>query len=174
MNCRMGFRWMAVAALGLLVGCGYQFAGSGSLPAGVSQVFIPVMQNRSAETGVEQIFTNDLIDEFTRRRKESLAISRASADGILLGTVVSLNVINIARSTVSTATARRLVAQVSLRLEAPDGRLLWSSGAIVDQQTFEVTVGQDRTALDLRKGEAIVAVSRKIAESAFFRLTDDF
>jgi outer membrane lipopolysaccharide assembly protein LptE/RlpB len=169
----MGFRWLGAAALGLLVGCGYHFAGSGSLPADVSQVFIPVMENRSAETGLEQIFTNDLIDQFTRRRPESLAESRQSADGILMGTIVFLSVENIARSTVSTASERRVTANVNLRLTSPEGRILWSSGAIVERQTYSVS-GQDDTAFDPNRNAAIANASRKIAESAFNRLTDDF
>ena len=169
----MGRVWWVAMAVGLLWGCGYHFAGSGSLPAGVLQVFIPVMDNRSAETGVERIFTNDLIDQFTRRRQESLAESRQSADGILTGTIVFLSVENIARSTVSTASERRVTGNVNLRLTSPEGRVLWSSGAIVERQTFSVAAGDD-TALDPNRAEAIAAVSRKIAESAFNRLTDDF
>lgn len=169
----MGLGWLAATALGLLFGCGYHFAGSGSLPAGVSQVFIPVMENRSFETGVEQSFTNDLIDQFTRRRPEFLAESRQSADGILMGTIVFLSVENIARSTVSSASERRITGNVNLRLTSPDGRILWSSGAIVERQTYSVAAGDD-AALDPNKAAAIAAVSNKIAESAFNRLTDDF
>ena len=153
--------------------CGYHFAGSGSFPAGVSRIFITLLENRSAETGAESIFTSDLIFEFTRNRKENLAQERSTADGILSGTIVSLSVENISRSTVSTAVERRVTGILNLRLESPEGRLLWSSGNIVESQAYAVVVG-NKTATDQNKSEAIAAVSIKIAESAFNRLTDDF
>lgn len=156
-----------------MFGCGYHFAGSGEFPAGVSRVFIPILENRSAESGAESIFTNDLIYEFTRKRKESLAQERASADSILTGTIVSLSVENIARSTVSTAVERRVTGILSLRLESPEGRILWASGNLVERQAYSVVDG-NKTATDQNKSDAIAVVSQKLAESAFNRLTDDF
>jgi outer membrane lipopolysaccharide assembly protein LptE/RlpB len=154
-------------------GCGYHFSGSGSLPAGVTQVFITVLENRSAETGVESTFTNDLIYEFTRNRKESIVQARSSADGILTGTIVSLSVKNISRSNVSTATERRVTGTLNLRLESPDGRIIWSSGNIVERQSYTVVDG-NKTATDQNKSDAIAALSSRLAESAFNRMTDDF
>ncbi|MBR9986185.1 MAG: hypothetical protein KFF68_09760 [Desulfosarcina sp.] len=157
----------------LLTACGYHFTGSGDFPAGVSRVFIPILENRSAETGAESLFTNDLIYEFTRNRKESLAQDRSSADGILTGTIVSILVENISRSTVSTAVERRVTGILNLRLESPAGRILWSSGNIVERQAYSVVDG-NKTATDRNKSDAIAVVSEKLAESAFSRLTDDF
>ncbi|MBC2710012.1 MAG: hypothetical protein HGJ94_03075 [Desulfosarcina sp.] len=169
-----GWKRRSVVVLVLmLAGCGYHFAGSGSLPAGVSRVFITILENRSAETGVEKTFTNDLIYEFTRNRKESLAQELSSADGILTGSIVSLTVENIARSTVSTAVERRVTGTVTLRLESPGGRTLWSSGGIVERQAYAVVSG-DKTATDQNKSDAIAALSKKLAESAYNRMTDDF
>ena len=173
----MKLRWGAIGLVGFLAvtltACGYHFAGSGDFPAGVSRVFIPILENRSAETGAESILTNDLIYEFTRSRKESLAQDRSSADGILTGTIVSLSVENIARATVSTAVERRVTGILNLRLESPDGRILWASGNIVERQAYSVVDGS-KTATDQKKSDAIAVVSKKLAESAFNRLTDDF
>jgi hypothetical protein len=58
-------------------------------------------------------------------------------------------------------------------LESPEGRLLWASGNIVERQTYAVVSG-DKLATDQNKADAIGAVSQKLAESAFNRLTDDF
>ncbi len=165
--------WMTATLTALLFGCGYHFTGSGNLPAGVSRVFIAILENRSAETGVESTFTNDLIYEFTRNGKERLAQERSSADGILTGTIVSLFVQNISRSTVSTAVERRVTGTLNLRLESPDGRILWSSGNIVESQAYAVVDGNNM-ATNQNKSDAIAEISRKSAESAFGRLTDDF
>jgi outer membrane lipopolysaccharide assembly protein LptE/RlpB len=170
-----GWTWgsVCVVAVILLAGCGYQFAGRGNLPADVSRIFIILLENRTAETGVESTFTNDLIDEFTTNRKDLLVRQRSSADGILTGTIVSLNVENISRVTVSTAVERIITGTLNLRLESADGRILWSSGNIVERQTYAVVEG-NKTATDLNKSEAIAAVSKKLAELAFDRLTNDF
>ncbi len=168
--------WKRSAALLLMLlptACGYHFAGSGSFPAGVSRIFVTLLENRSAETGVESRFTNDLIFEFTRNRKESLAQERSAADAILSGTIVSLSVENISRATISAAVERRVTGILTLRLESQEGRLLWSSGNIVERQTYAVVDG-NKTATDQNKSEAIAAVSIRTAESAFNRLTDDF
>ena len=164
---------MTVMLTALFFGCGYHFAGSGSFPAGVSRVFVTILENRSADSGAEITFTNDLVFEFTRNRPESLAQERSAADGILTGTIVSLSVENISRATVSTAVERRVTGIVNLGLESPDGRILWSSGNIVERETYDVVEG-NKTATDINRSAAIVAVSKKIAESAFNRLTDDF
>ncbi len=167
--------WVGMAAIAIawLYGCGYHFSGAGAYPAGVSRVFIPILENRSAETGVESTFTSDLIYEFTRNRKESLARDRSTADGILSGAIVSLAVENVSRSSVSTAVERRVTGILNLQLAAPDGRVLWSSGNIVESQNFSVAAG-DKALTDRNKSAAIADVSRKLAESAFNRLTDDF
>ena len=157
----------------LLTACGYHFSGSSSLPAGVSRVFITILENRSSETGAESIFTNDLIYEFTRNGKDRLAADRSSADGILTGTLVSLSVENIARTSVSTAVERRVTGTLKLRLESPDGRILWSSGKIVERQDYAV-VAENKTATDQNKSDAIAVLSVKLAETAFIRMTDNF
>ena len=168
-------RWMilAVVAAMLLGACGYHFAGSGSYPAGVTRIYIMMLENRSSETGAESLFTNDLIYEFTRNREESLVKDRSAADGILSGTIVTIAVANISRSSVSTAVERQVTGILRLRLESPDGRLLWSSGNIVERQAYDVSEG-DEIADEQNKADAITEVSRKIAEAAFNRLTDDF
>jgi len=173
----MKFRWGAIGLVGFLAvtltACGYHFTGSGDFPAGVSRVFIPILENRSAVTGLESIITNDLIYEFTRSRKESLAQDRSSADSILTGAIVTILVENIARSSVSTAVERRVTGILNLQLESPDGRILWASGNIVERQAYSVVDG-NKTATDQNKSDAIAVVSQKLAESAFNRLTDDF
>ena len=153
--------------------CGYHFSGSGSYPAGVKHIFVTLLENKTAETGVESTFTNDLIYEFTRNRKESLVRDRSSADGILSGTIARLSVANITRTSVSTATERRVTGTLTLRLESPEGRLLWNSGNIVESEAYSVVTG-DKVATDRNKSEAITTLSQKLAESAFNRLTEDF
>jgi outer membrane lipopolysaccharide assembly protein LptE/RlpB len=161
------------ALLTLVMNCGYHFAGSGSLPAGVSRVFITIFDNRTAETGLESTITGDLIFEFTRNRKKSVVQDRSAADAVLVGTITSLSVQNISRIDVITAAERQVTGIVNLRLESPAGQILWSSGSIVERQTFAV-INADKVATDQNKSDAIAALSKKLAESAYNRMTDDF
>lgn len=168
-------RWYVIGAAltTILISCGYHFAGGGNFPGGVTRIFIPMLENRTAETGVERVFTNDLIYEFTRSRKESLAKNRSDADGILTGVIAGLGVKNISRSSVSTAKERRVTGTLNLQLESPEGRVFWKSGGIIEEEDYEVD-SESKTATDQNKSEAIAELSRKMAESAFTRLTDDF
>jgi len=166
--------WCSIGILaGMLVGCGYHFAGSGKYPAGVSRVYITMLKNRSGVTGAESTFTNDLIYEFTRNRPKSIAKDRSSADSILTGTIGRLSVQNISRSSISQALERRVTGALTLRLTSPDGRILWSSGAVVERQSYAVVAG-DKPATEQNKSKAIDKLSKKLAESAYNRLTDNF
>ncbi len=164
---------LVLAAVIFLSACGYHFAGSGEFPAGVTRVYIDMLQNRSSETGVESTFTNDLIYEFTRNREAAVAEDRSAADAVLTGSIVSLAVDNISRASVSRALERRVTGILNLRLESPDGRVLWASGNIVDREDYAVVSG-NKTATDQNKSDAIAELSRKLAEAAFNRLTDNF
>ncbi len=163
--------WGILAAV--ISSCGYHFAGGGDFPAGVTRIFIPMLENRTSETGVERLFTNDLIYEFTRSREERLANERSTADGILTGTIVSLTVQNIARSSISSARERRVTGTLTLRLESPEGQKLWQSANIVEREAYTV-VTENKTATDQNKSDAIAELSKKMAESAFTQLTDNF
>ena len=173
MNRRQGAWWAIGVLLTLLTNCGYHFADSGSLPAGVSRVFITILDNRTAETGLESTITSDLIFEFTRNRKESVVQERSAADAVLVGTITSLAVQNISRIDVITAAERQVTGIMNLRLESPTGDIIWSSGSIVERQTFTV-INADKVATDENKSDAIAALSKKLAESAYNRMTDDF
>ena len=173
MKCGSKWAGIGIVMTVFLFSCGYHFAGGGSFPAGVTRIFITMLENRTAETGVESTFTNDLVYEFTRNRKESLAKERSTANGILTGTIVRLSVQNVSRSSVSTAIERRVTGVLTLQLESPEGRVLWKSGSIVERQAYEV-VSESKTATDQNKSDAIAELSKKIAESAFSQMTDNF
>ncbi len=166
---------IAVVAVCLvtLYACSYRFAGNERLPDGVSRVFIEILDNRTAETGAERLFTNDLIGEFTRMNAGMLAPDREAADGILTGTIVRLNVGDLTRSSVSTSVEREVIGRIRLQLMSAGGLILWSSGDMIERQSFAVDA-DDKAATDQNKTEAIAAISTKLAESAFARLTADF
>jgi hypothetical protein len=153
--------------------CAYRFAESGRLPAGVARVYVSIFDNRTAETGVESLFTNDLIDEFTRTHAGVLTGTRESADGIITGTIVRLSVSDLARSSVSATVEREITGWVRLNLASVDGEILWASGDMVERQAYSV-IADDKAATDQNKSVAIAAISAKLAEDALIRMTADF
>lgn len=164
---------MLMCLMCLLTACGYHFAGGGSFPAGVSRIYVTMLENRSSEAGMESAFTGDLMYEFTRNRKSAIADDRESADAVLSGTISRIFTDNISRSSISTALERRVTVVVNLRLVSPDGQVIWASGDIVEDEDY-VVAADNKTATNENKRNAILNVSKKIAEAAYSRMTDDF
>lgn len=164
---------MMIFLMAMLAACGYHFAGGGSFPAGVTRIYITMLENRSSEAGIESTFTGDLMYEFTRNRKSAIADDRESAEAVLSGTISRISTANISRSSISTALERRVIVTLNLRLISPDGQVIWSSGDIVEDEDY-IVVSENKTATDHNKRKALLEVSRKMAEAAFSRMTDDF
>ncbi len=166
----MKIAWVVFISGLLTCSCGYRFAGSGKLPGNADTVFVDILENRSAETGIENIFTADLRYEFIRKQ---MGAQREEADGILSGEIRSLRVETISRRTENISQERRVTTSISLRLTDRNGKIIWRAEDIYISETYNVT-GGDKTALDLNKREAIAKLSKRLAENIYYRLTEDF
>ena len=153
------------------LGCGYRFTGSGNFPAGVKTVFITILKNHTSETGVENVFTNDLIYEFTRNRKGALD-GMDKADAILLGVIESMSIETISRKGISTPLERRVAVAVSLKLKDRKGKVIWSVESISAKEVYNVA--SDKIATEKNRRDAISALSKRVAEKVYNRLTDNF
>jgi hypothetical protein len=149
--------------------CGYRFPGGGNLPAGVTKVFIEIFENRTNETGLENIITRDLIYEFTRNGKEA---ARGKADAILSGVCESIRVEAIARTDVLSVEERRVIITVALQLTDLDGEVIWSEKGMSGNEAYDVSTNKQETELNRRA--AITLISKRLSERIFNRLTDDF
>ena len=155
----------------LAVACGYNLAGGGSLPAGVQTVFVELFENRSNEIGIENTFTNDMVNEILLNRKQALA-TRDQAESILKCTIVSLSSNTISQTSAGRATERRLVVVVDAELVDRQGSVIWSAGKIRSYEPFDVGVSEAETAQN--RSVALQELSERMAESVFNRLTEDF
>jgi len=164
--------YINVLLLLILSACSYRFAAKGDLPSGVRRIFVTILENRTAETGVENIITNDLKQEIIRNRKEILASSSVEADAFLSGVVKSIRIKNISHKGTHTSLERRVRVMVSLKLTDPDGRILWHENDIAESEAYVVT--PDKSETDRNRRAAISALSKRLAESVYYRLTDDF
>ncbi|MGB5158753.1 LPS assembly lipoprotein LptE [Desulfobacterium sp. N47] len=151
-------------------GCGYMFAGSGELPASVKKVSVSVLENKTAENGIESIITNDIIYEFTRHGKN--VAKKDEADAFLSGVIETANDAAISRSSTITSLERRVVIVVSLKLKGKDGNIIWTGSNITDDQAF--TVLSDKLATENEMRKAIEILSKRIAEKVYNKLTDNF
>lgn len=153
----------------LSTACGYRFSGSGDLPTGVSAVFITIFENRTLETGIENVVTEDIIHVFVRNNR---AASRENADAILSGVVRAVKTETISRAGQHTAIERRVTVSVDLRLTDVDGREIWSAKSVSASEAYEVASNKLET--EQNKHEAISVLSRRLSEKIYHRLTSNF
>jgi outer membrane lipopolysaccharide assembly protein LptE/RlpB len=151
--------------------CGYRFAGSGNLPGGVQSVAIEVFENRTPEIGLENIITNDLVYEFTRRGR-SVQKSSKKADATLTGVIESERITTISRQAQQSPLARRVEITVRLMLTDRDGVVKWSTSGVSVFEEYDVS--SNRAATESNKRIAIETLSKKLAERIHNRLTDNF
>ena len=158
---------------GLVTACGYRFSGSGAFPEGVNTIYVEVLDNRTSKIGAERVVTNQLIFEFSRRRKESLVSKSDEADAILKGSINSIITKTISRVDVGVANERQVTMKVDLKLIKRDGgSVIWAANNLSDREAYDVD--DSKTETDLNEGLAIQRLSERISERVFNRLTDNF
>ncbi len=157
--------------LPVLWGCSYRFSGTGSLPSGITLIYISVVENKTTVAGIERYITDDLITEFILRRKDVLS-RQEEAEGILSGSIEYIRDMPIAHSSQSNTTQRRVVLGITLKLVDQKGKTIWAVNGINANQSYNVNT--DKTLTDQNKNTAIKLLSKRLAEKIYNRLTDDF
>ncbi len=151
--------------------CGYRFSGSGNLPSGAETIFIEVFKNRTVETGYENTITNDLIYEFTRNGRD-VQKSRDNADAVLTGVIESEHIRTISRQGQLDPLERRVQITISLKMTDPADTVIWSRSGISDSEAYDV--GANNQITERNKRHALEILSKRLSETAYNRLTDDF
>lgn len=151
--------------------CGYRFSGSGNLPSGVQTIFIQVLKNRTVETGYESTVTNDLIYEFTRNGR-AVEKSRDNTDAFLTGVIESEKIRTISRQGQLDPLERRVQITISLKLTDRGDTVIWSRSSISDSEAYDV--GSNNQITERNKRRALEVLSKRLAETAYNRLTDNF
>jgi hypothetical protein len=152
--------------------CGYRFASDGAFPGDTHLLFVKVLENRTSETGVENIVTGALLSELTLRRTNNLASSIDDADVVLSGVVQLLTIRTISVSVPDVADERRVTVDVDLKLTKKDGDIVWAAKGLSDFEEYRVDTNTERT--DQNRRDAIKVLSQRIAERAVNRFSDDF
>lgn len=162
--------WMGWLVVSLITGCGYRFSGGGTLPRDVKHVFVAMLENRSEETGIESILSNDLIYEFSR--SGTLAKGKHHADAQLTGVIDVVTKGTISRISINTSLERRVSLIISFRLTGKDGEVLWSARRMSENEVY--LVEQDKETTEHNRRLAIQRLSKRLAEKVYQRLTDNF
>lgn len=152
--------------------CGYRFAGSGELPDNIERIFIEVFENSTSKAGIERVVTNQLVFEFTRQRKRSLASDAANADATLKGVIKKIRTRTISRVGTGVAREREVIMTIDLRLINQSGDVIWTAKALSDRQAYDVS--DSKLENDRNESLAIALLSERISERIFSRLTDNF
>jgi outer membrane lipopolysaccharide assembly protein LptE/RlpB len=162
--------WIGWLAVALISGCGYRFSGGGTLPRDVKHVFVAMLENRTEETGIESILSNDLIYEFSR--SGTFAKGERQADARLTGVIDAVTKGTISRISVNTSQERRVSLIISFRLTGKDGEVLWSARRMSENEVYFVE--KDKETTEHNRRLAIRRLSKRLAEKVYQRLTDNF
>lgn len=150
------------------MGCGYGFSGGGSLPKGIKTICVTILKNNTAETGIENVITNDLIYEFTKNNKTISAI-KINADAVLSGVIESMRIETISHKGTHISLERRVKISLSLNLTDSDGSVIWMAKNISENEAYNVE--SDKHATEQNRRIAISVLSKRLAEKVYSRLT---
>ena len=92
------FSVVIILTVVLFGSCGYRFAGQGGFPGDTERLFVKVLENKTQETGVENILTAALLNELTLRKTDELAGGIDEADFVLSGAVNLVTIETISES----------------------------------------------------------------------------
>ena len=151
--------------------CGYRFAEQEGFPGDTHRLFVKVLQNQTQETGVENIVTAALLSELTLRKTDKLVESMDNADVVLSGVVEEVTIGTIAQKK-DTASERRVIVTMSVKLAKQDGEVVWQTKGLSDNEGYLVDDNPEQT--DQNRRNAIRLLSRRIAEKVVNRLSDNF
>ncbi|MFP3998712.1 MAG: LPS assembly lipoprotein LptE [Desulfobacterales bacterium] len=162
---------MLLCCLAFLAACGYRFSGAGELPGNFEKLAVETFKNRTGETGIESIITNDIIYEFTRTAKASIG-GRKEADAVLTGVIKSAQSSTISHISSHTTGERRITVTVDVKLLDASGDVLWTANDISASEEYNAQ--GDKLATEQSKKSAIAKLSSRLAERIYYRMTDNF
>jgi outer membrane lipopolysaccharide assembly protein LptE/RlpB len=168
----LGGAGLALAVLLVLAGCGYQLKGMGlTAPPGVHTIAVTVLENRTAESGIETRFTSDLAYEFTRSKIVQV-VDKDKADAVLSGIVLALREDTVSHTARYESDERRVTVTLDLALKGVDGKLIWSRRGLSDREAFKVS--SDKLATERNRRAAIYVMSKRLAEKVHDAIFQNF
>lgn len=147
-----------------LQACGYQVSGTQPLPSGIDTIAVHVVTNRTRQTGLEVAVTNALVNELVRHRK-GMVVNDAQAQGILSGTILSMETDVTARRSTRQVVQRQVTITLSLSLKNRAGKIIWQDNNLRARRSYRVS--DDRLATEANRLEAVNLAVQRLAEDAY-------
>jgi len=109
-----------------VAGCGYHFAGTGGrAPGDIESIAIDVLDNKTAQIGLETVFTNAILNEFIRWKKLPVK-PRTQADAVLGGSITRINFREVSHQTRERTFQTRVTITLALNLKRIEtDEVLW-------------------------------------------------
>ena len=158
----------------LLVGCGYKPVGrsAASLPENFTKIAVPLMENRTMEAGLEDIFTSELRRQFLSDPRVQV-VPLSQAEVVLSGKIKELDMINLSYDRLGRVSAQRARVRCEFELYHRESeKTLWGSGTIQAEEEFPVT--DDYLANERYIETALKEVAEDITETAHELLLSGF
>ncbi len=151
--------------------CGYKFSGGGLLPGKTKLVAVKMFENKTFESGVENIFANALSIELMEK-SDSEVVKFEDADAYFSGIVKSISIATLTRTAVDAVIERRVSAVIDLQLTDKDGNILWFVKDFQGVEEYRVTT-ENLTDMASRT-TGLTKIAERIAEKVVSGMLDDF
>jgi outer membrane lipopolysaccharide assembly protein LptE/RlpB len=160
---------LALVAVSLLLGgCGYSMRTS--LPPGIKSVFVPVLENKTAEPGIEDFITQALVQAVVQGARVRIARSAQEADSTLEGSIVEYRLVALSFDNSANVTSYRLIIGLALTFkDLKQNKVIWKQDRIEERADFLVSgqVTQSLAREQVAVQRAAVDVARAIVSFAF-------
>jgi len=171
---------LIVVAVGMASSCGYSLAGRGSfLPTNIRVVAVPLLQNSTSFTQIEQKFTDKIRLEFIQRGKYQIVSTTSGADAVLSGAITGFA--NTPVGLTAQQQASRYLFTVTMRVQFTDSRnnqVLWSNDALTFREEYDLrtrgTAQVDGTVLLEQEGPAVDRLATDLARSVVTAILEAF
>lgn len=150
----------------MILGCGYHFLGTGTLPDNITKVYVRMLENQTREIGLENSMTDELIVTFSRGNAV-ISKSENAADAILSGVIKRMQDNTVSR----TQQERRITIWVDLKLTDSNGKTVWAGSGISDSRIYTTVSGSGSAET---RENAIRLLCERVAQMAYQRMTNDF
>jgi outer membrane lipopolysaccharide assembly protein LptE/RlpB len=158
-------RFLVLALLITMTGCGYHTVGSAShLPANVRTLAVPTFATRAQAFHTEFAFTQAVVHELNTRTRYQIVNKDADADATLHGIILSESASPLTYDSTSGQTSSYLITITArVTLVARDGRVLYQNDSLPFREQYQST--QDTTSFIQEDAPAVQRVARDFAQT---------
>jgi hypothetical protein len=169
-----------VASLGVSAGgCGYALAGRGNaLPPHIKIIGVPGLTNLSTTPGIEEVISREIRTEMSGRGGVRVLPEEGNADGVLTGSIVSVDLRPVVVSDARTVSQVTLIVVANVEFkDKKDGKVLWANPRVITQETYNVDAAAnavDAAALFRQDANAMQRLAKVVARSIVTQIFEAF